>query len=153
MFSSPMIFFIVDIWALNLTRCGLVTHYCDIVFFFFFSLLSHFRLIHSFYLHLLYSSGSTLAQVMVLLQWCHNGRDDVTDYRRLNCYPTVCSGANQRKHQGPASLAFVGGIYRWLMYSPHKMTVTRKMFPFDDVIMLLQDVTKPLPKPMFIYHK
>ena len=60
---------------------------------------------------------------------------------------------NQRKHQSPASLAFVRGIHRWLMNSPHKMTATRKMFPFDDVIMLLQDVTKPLPKPMFIYHK
>ena len=87
-----------------------------------------------------HSSGSTLAQVMVLLQWCHNGRDGVTNYRRLNCYSTVCSGANQRKHQSPASLAFVRGIHRWLMNSPHKMTVTRKMFPFDDVIMLLQDV-------------
>ena len=68
-------------------------------------------------------------------------------------YSTVCSGANQRKHQSPASLAFVRGIHRWPVNFPHKMTVTRKMFPFDDVIMLLQDVTKPLPEPMFIYHK
>ena len=68
-------------------------------------------------------------------------------------YSTVCSGANQRKPQGPASLAFVRGIHRWQINSLHKMTVTRKMFPFDDVIMFLQDVTKPLPEPMFIYHK
>ena len=27
------------------------------------------------------------------------------------------------------------------------------MFPFDDVIMVLQDVTKPLPEPIFIYYK
>ena len=27
-------------------------------------------------------------------------------------YSTVCSGAD-KKHQGPASLAFVGGIHRW----------------------------------------
>ena len=68
-------------------------------------------------------------------------------------YSTVCSGANQRKHQGPASLAFVREIHRSPVNSPHKMTVTRKMFPFDDVAMFLQDVTKPLPEPMFIYYK
>ena len=28
---------------------------------------------------------------------------------------TVCSGADQRKHQSSASLAFVRGIYRWLL--------------------------------------
>ena len=42
-------------------------------------------------------------------------------------YLTVCSGADQRKHQSPASLAFVRGIHPW--------PVTRKIFPFDDDIM------------------
>ena len=46
---------------------------------------------------------------------------------------TVCSGADQRKHQSSASLDFVWGIHRWLLDSPHKGPVTRKMFPFDDV--------------------
>ena len=40
---------------------------------------------------------------------------------------TVCSGGDQRKHQSSASLAFVRGIHRW--------PVSRKMFPFVDVIM------------------
>ena len=48
---------------------------------------------------------------------------------------TVYSGTDQRKHQSSASLAFVRGIHRWTMISPHKGPVTRKMFPFDDVIM------------------
>ena len=48
---------------------------------------------------------------------------------------TDYSGADQRKHQSPASLAFVRGIHRWPVNSPHKWSVTRKMFPFDDVIM------------------
>ena len=51
-------------------------------------------------------------------------------------YSTVCSGAVQRKHQSSASLAFVRGIHRWPVNSPHKGPVTRIMFPFDDVIML-----------------
>ena len=50
-------------------------------------------------------------------------------------YSTVYSDADQRKHQRSASLAFVRGIHRWPVNSPHKWSVTRKIFPFDDVIM------------------
>ena len=50
-------------------------------------------------------------------------------------YSTVCSGPNQRKHRSSASLAFVRGIHRWPVNSLHKGPVTRKMFPFDAVIM------------------
>ena len=50
-------------------------------------------------------------------------------------YSSDYSDADQRKHQGSASLAFVRGIHRGPVNSPHKWSVTRKMFPFDDVIM------------------
>ena len=50
-------------------------------------------------------------------------------------YSNVYSGADQRKHQSSASLAFVWGIHRGPVNSPHKWPVTRKKFPFDDVIM------------------
>ena len=50
-------------------------------------------------------------------------------------YSTVYLGADQSKHQSSASLAFVWGIHRGPVNSPHKWPVTRKMFPFDDVIM------------------
>ena len=53
-------------------------------------------------------------------------------------YSTVYS--DQSKHQSSASLAFVRGIHRGPMNSPHKWPVTRKMFPFDDVIMTAMDV-------------
>ena len=49
-------------------------------------------------------------------------------------YSTIYSGVDQRKHQSSASLAFVRGIHRWPVNSPHKWPVTRKMFSFDDVI-------------------
>ena len=52
-------------------------------------------------------------------------------------YSTVYSDADQRKHQSSASLAFVRGIHRGPVNSPHKWPVTRKMFPFHDVIMEL----------------
>ena len=51
-------------------------------------------------------------------------------------YSTVYSDADQRKHQSSASLGFVRGIHRGPVNSPHKWPVTRKMFPFDDVIMI-----------------
>ena len=49
-------------------------------------------------------------------------------------YLTVYSCRDQGKHQSSASLAFVREINRWPVNSPHKWPVTRKMFPFDDVI-------------------
>ena len=53
----------------------------------------------------------------------------------------VCLGADQRKHQSSASLAFVPGLRRRPVNSLHKEPVTRKMFPFDDVIMRICGVT------------
>ena len=50
-------------------------------------------------------------------------------------YSNVYSGADQRKHQSSASLAFVRRIHRGPVISSHKWPVTRKIFPFDDVIM------------------
>ena len=58
--------------------------------------------------------------------WRHNRHDGVS---------TVNSDADQRKHQSSASLAFVRGIHRAPVNTPRKWPVTRKMFPFDDVIM------------------
>ena len=56
-------------------------------------------------------------------------------------YSTVYSDADQRKHQSSASLAFVRGIHRGPVNSPHKGPVTRKIFPFDDVIMYYIKIT------------
>ena len=52
-------------------------------------------------------------------------------------YSTVYSDANQRKHQSSTSLAFVQGIHRGPVNSLHKGPVTRKIFPFDYVIMYI----------------
>ena len=58
---------------------------------------------------------------------------------QITSFAIVCSteysGADQRKYQSSASLAFVRGIHRCPVNSPHKGPLTRKMFPFDDVIM------------------
>ena len=53
-------------------------------------------------------------------------------------YSSVYSGADQRKHQSPASLAFARGIHRWPVNSPHKGPVTRKMSSWQHVINMLE---------------
>ena len=52
-------------------------------------------------------------------------------------YSAVYSDADQRKYQSSALLAFVWGIHRGPVNSPHKWPVTRKMLSFDDVIMFI----------------
>ena len=66
-------------------------------------------------------------------------------------YSIVCSGADQRKPQSSASLAFVWGILRWPVKSHHKGPVTRKMFPFNDVIMKFSYVVGVLPAAILCY--
>ena len=62
------------------------------------------------------------------LRWRHNGHDGVSNHQPHHCLLTVYSGADQRKHQSSASLAFMRRI--------HRGPVARKMFSFDDVIMM-----------------
>ena len=69
------------------------------------------------------------------LQWRHNGHDGVSNHQPYQCLRNRLFGADQRKHQSSASLAFVRGIHRRPVNSPHKWPVTRKMLPFHDVIM------------------
>ena len=53
----------------------------------------------------------------------------------LIVYSAICSGADQTRHHSCMSLAFVRGICWWPVNFPHKGPVTRKMFPYGDVIM------------------
>ena len=56
-------------------------------------------------------------------------------------YSTVYSGVDRKKYQRSASLAFAKRIHRRPVNYPHKGPVTRKMFSFDDVIMLFEKVS------------
>ena len=75
--------------------------------------------------------------ILTTLQWRHNEGDGAPNHRYLHCLfkRLFRHGTDQRKNQSFASLAFVWEIHRWPVNSPHKGPVTRKMFPFDDVIM------------------
>ena len=74
---------------------------------------------------------------MLILRWRHNGRDSVSSHQPHDCLLNRLFRPDQRKHQISASLAFVKIIHRGPLNSPRKRAVTRKMIPFDDVIMCI----------------
>ena len=76
-----------------------------------------------------------LMQHIATLLWRHNGRDGVSNNQTHDCLLSRLFKHRSKKHQSTASLAFVRGINRWLVNSPHKWPVK---FPFDDVIMRMR---------------
>ena len=61
------------------------------------------------------------------LQWRHNERDDVSNHRRLDCLLNRFFRRKSKKTSKFTSLAFVWGIHRWPVNSPHKGSATRKI--------------------------
>ena len=79
-------------------------------------------------------SSSTMVPFPTL-QWRHNGHDGVSNHQPRHCLLNRSFGRRAKKTSNLDSLAFLWGIHRGPVNSPHKWPVTRKMFPFDDVIM------------------
>ena len=75
----------------------------------------------------------------VELQWRHNDRHGVSNNQPHDC---LLNGLFRRKSKKTSELritGFVKGIHRWPVNSPQPEPVTRKMFSFDDVIMISAD--------------
>ena len=70
------------------------------------------------------------------LYWRYNERNGVSNHWRLDGLFNRLFRHRSKKYLNSASLAFVRGIHRWSVDSPHKGPVTREMFPLDGVIML-----------------
>ena len=90
-----------------------------------------------------WEKDSSFTPFITCMPYCPSRYDDVIMSAMASqitsltiVYSTVYSCADQRKHQSYASLAFVWGIHRWPVNSPHKGPVRRKMFPFHGVIMV-----------------
>ena len=85
-----------------------------------------------------YQSGffTCTGTTLWLLQWRHNGLDSISNHQHHDCLLKHLFRHRLKKTQSSTSLAFVRGIHRRPVNSPHKGPVTRKIFPSDDVIML-----------------
>ena len=77
-----------------------------------------------------------LSLCSISLRWRHNDHAGVSNHQPHGCLLNRLFRRKSRKHQSSASLAFVREIHRGPVNFPHKWPVTRKMFPFDDVIMI-----------------
>ena len=98
-------------------------------------------------IHLLYSY-SRFRRAECALQWRHNERDGVSNHRRLAC---LLKRLFRRRLKKTSKLRLTGlceGNPSWPVDSPHKGPATRKMFPFDDVIM---DIP-PLIQWLYLYN-
>ena len=70
----------------------------------------------------------------ISLRWHHNGRDSVSNHQPHDCLLTVL----RRRSKKTSKLRVTGlcaGNSPVTVKFPHKWPITRKMFPFDDVIM------------------
>ena len=68
------------------------------------------------------------------LQWRHNGRHSVSNHQPLDCLLKRLFRRRSKKTSQPRVTGLGAGIHRGPVNSPHQGPVTRKMFPFDDVI-------------------
>ena len=94
-----------------------------------------------------------------LLQWCHNERDGVSNHQPHHCLLNRLFGLRSKKTSKLRDTGLCAANSP--VSSPHKGPETRKMFPFDDVIMMspgshcwglysgTQSIVKS-PKPMWI---
>ena len=69
------------------------------------------------------------------LQWRHNERDGISNHRRIDCLLNRLFRRRSKKTSKLRVTDLCVGIHRWRVNSPHKWSVTLKMFLFDDVIM------------------
>ena len=69
------------------------------------------------------------------LLWRHNWRDGVSNHQPHDCLLNHSFGHRSKKTPKPRVTDLCEWwIHRWLVNCPYKWPVTRKMFPFDDVI-------------------
>ena len=77
----------------------------------------------------------TAGKLPAALRWRHIGRDSVSNHLPHDCLLNRLFRRRSKKTSNLRVTGLLRGIHRGPMNSPHKWPATRKMFPFDDVIM------------------
>ena len=72
---------------------------------------------------------------VISLPWRHNERDSVSNHQPHDCLFNCLFRRRSKKTSKLRVTGLMRGIHRGPVNSPHKLPVTRKMFPFHDVIM------------------
>ena len=79
--------------------------------------------------------SASRGKIFEVSQWRHNERDGVSSHRWID---SLLNRLFRRKSKKASKLRVIGLWNRWPLDSPHQGPVTRKMFPFDDVIVVKQ---------------
>ena len=83
---------------------------------------------------ILYCNNSLNWTCWLPLQWRHNERDRIPNHQHHDCL-LDCLFRRPKKTSKLSVTGLCEGIHQWPVNFPPKGPVTRKMFPFDDVIM------------------
>ena len=78
--------------------------------------------------------------VIFTLLWRHNGHDSVSNHQPYDCLLNRLFRRRSKKTSKLRVTGLCAGNSPGPVISPHKWPVTRKMFPFDDVIMITEIV-------------
>ena len=89
-----------------------------------------------FFISRSYQADVAAAYQVVTLGWRHNGRDGISNHQPHDCLPNRSFGHRSKKTSKLHLTGLCAGNPRGPVNSPHKWPVTRKMFSFDDVIMM-----------------
>ena len=79
---------------------------------------------------------------LLSLQWRHNEHDGVSNHQPRDNLLNHLIGRRSKKTSELRVTGLCAGNSPWPVISPHKGPVTRKMFPFDDVIMWARYATE-----------
>ena len=95
-----------------------------------------------------------LVRIMIRpLQWRHNDHDSVSNHQLRGCLLNRLFRRRSKKTSKLRVTGLCAGNSPGPVNSPHRGPVTRKMFPFDDVIMR-RIGKKPLPETTWTqYHR
>ena len=80
-------------------------------------------------------SSLAASQIGISLRWRHNGHDSVSNHQLHHCLRNRLVGCRSKKTSKLRVTGLCVGNSPETGEFPHKWPVTRKMFPFDDVIM------------------
>ena len=87
----------------------------------------------------------------VTLQWRHNGHDSVSNHQPHDCLLNRLFRRRPRKTSKLRVTGLCAGNSPGPVKSPHKWPLTRKIFPFDDVIMeTMEEIWYPSPDELII---
>ena len=79
----------------------------------------------------------TWLNTILSLHWCHNERDDISNHQPHHCLLNRILRCRSKKTSKLCVTGLNAGNSPVTGEFLHKWPVTRKMFPFDDVIMLM----------------